>query len=55
MEREVAYGGYGKAYAEMHWNGPDSGKSRRVTLEWRLRWAVIRDGMLYLSKNREVR
>jgi hypothetical protein len=55
MEREVAYGGYGKAYAEMHRNGPDSGKSRRVTLEWRLRWAVIRDGMLYLSKNREVR
>jgi hypothetical protein len=28
--------------------------SETTRLEWRLRWAVVRDGMLYLSKDREV-
>jgi hypothetical protein len=50
MEREAVYGGYGKAYAEVHGNRAASAKR----LESRLRWVVIRDGMLYLSKDREV-
>ena len=34
--------------------GKGKSRSRSTRLEWRLRWAIVRDGMLYLSKDREV-
>ena len=55
MEMKESFGGYGAGYAEMSGRkGRERSGSRSTTLEWRLRWAIVRDGMLYLSKDREV-
>jgi hypothetical protein len=50
MEREAVYGGYGKAYAEMHGNGAASAKPKRTRLEWRLRWALFVMGCCIYQK-----
>jgi hypothetical protein len=50
--KEGGYSGHGAVYAGMR--GAERAQSRTTRLEWRLRWAVVRDGMLYLSKDREV-
>ena len=53
--KEGGYGGYGAGFVDMSGNKrKEKGMSKTTRLEWRLRWAVVRDGMLYLSKDREV-
>jgi hypothetical protein len=53
--KEGGYGGYGAGFVDMSGNKrEEKAMSKTTRLEWRLRWAVVRDGMLYLSKDREV-